>query len=103
MIATCRYLKIPTRYVSGYIYGGAESEDRDRASHAWCEAYGGPEVGWIGFDPTHKSLIVNEHYIKIGVGRDYADVPPVRGTFKGAAKEQLKVVVRVIAVPDLRG
>lgn len=100
-IATCRYLGVPTRYVSGYLYGGSESEGSNRASHAWCEVYCGPERGWVGFDPTHRTLYVDERYIKIGSGRDYADVTPVRGTYKGSAKEILKVIVRIAAVnPD---
>ncbi len=98
MLAACRFLKIPARYVSGYIYGGPETEDSDRSSHAWCEVYCRPEKGWLGFDPTHKTLFVDERYIKIGAGRDYADVPPVRGTYKGNGKESLKVVVRVAAL-----
>ncbi|MCE1273919.1 MAG: transglutaminase family protein [Chlorobiaceae bacterium] len=96
MIAVCRQLGIPTRYVSGYLYGGGSTpEGQDEASHAWCEVYCGPEKGWCGFDPTHKTLLVDERYIKIGSGRDYADVPPVRGTYKGTSSETLKVAVRV--------
>ena len=96
MIAACRHLGIPTRYVSGYLYGGGSTpEGQDEASHAWCEAWCGPERGWCGFDPTHKTLLVDERYIKIGSGRDYADVPPVRGTYKGTSSEKLRVAVRV--------
>lgn len=95
MIAACRYANIPARYVSGYLYGGVESERDDRESHAWCEVYGGKESGWIGLDPTHDTIYCDERYVKIGVGRDYSDVPPVRGTFKGSATEKLSVVVRM--------
>jgi transglutaminase-like putative cysteine protease len=96
MIAVCRNLGIPARYVSGYLYGGGSTpEGRDEASHAWCEIYCGPEKGWIGFDPTHSTLLVDDRYIKIGCGRDYADVPPVRGTYKGTSSEKLSVSVRV--------
>ncbi len=99
MIATCRFLGLPTRYVSGYLFGGGSTpEGRDEASHAWCEVYCGDETGWCGFDPTHKTLVVDDRYIKIGVGRDYADVPPVRGTYKGTSAETLKVAVRVSAL-----
>ncbi len=98
MIAVCRSLGLPTRYISGYLYGGPQTEEHDRASHAWCEVYCGPEKGWIAFDPTHDTLLVDGRYIRIGSGRDYADVSPVRGTFKGNAKENLKVTVRVTAV-----
>jgi transglutaminase-like putative cysteine protease len=96
MIAVCRNLGIPARYVSGYLYGGTSTPDgRDEASHAWCEIYCGPGKGWIGFDPTHSTLLVDERYIKIGSGRDYDDVPPVRGTYKGTSSEKLSVAVRV--------
>lgn len=98
MIAVCRSLSIPTRYVSGYLYGGENTETHDRASHAWCEVYCGPQVGWMGFDPTHENLLVDERYIRIGTGRDYADVTLVRGTFKGNAKEKLTAAVRVLSL-----
>ncbi|NTV92176.1 MAG: transglutaminase family protein [Chlorobiaceae bacterium] len=95
MIAACRYLGHPARYVSGYLYGGSTPDGRDEASHAWCEVYCGKEQGWVGFDPTHKTLFVDERYIKIGSGRDYSDIPPVRGTYKGNGEEKLSVSVRV--------
>ena len=98
MIAVCRALSIPARYVSGYLYGGESTETHDRASHAWCEVYCGPRMGWIGFDPTHENLLVDERYIRIGTGRDYDDVTLVRGTFKGNAKEKLTASVRVVAL-----
>jgi transglutaminase-like putative cysteine protease len=98
MLAACRYLGVPARYVSGYLYGGSTPEGRDEASHAWCDVYCGMEKGWIGMDPTHKTLFADERYIKIGSGRDYYDVPPVRGTYKGNAKEKLSVAVRVSAM-----
>jgi len=96
MIAVCRILGLPARYVSGYLYGGGSTpEGADEASHAWCEVYCGAEKGWTGFDPTHASLFVDERYIKIGSGRDYADVPPVRGSYKGSSAEKLSVAVKV--------
>jgi transglutaminase-like putative cysteine protease len=99
MIAVCRHLGIPARYVSGYLYGGGSTPDGcDEASHAWCEIYCGNEKGWIGFDPTHSTLLVDERYIKIGSGRDYDDVPPVRGTYKGNATEKLSVAVHVTSL-----
>jgi transglutaminase-like putative cysteine protease len=98
MITVCRCLELPTRYVSGYFYGGGTEEDREGASHAWCEVYCGSGQGWVGFDPTHSTLWVDEYYIKIGHGRDYADVTPVRGTYRGKAHESLNVLVRMTAV-----
>ncbi|QEQ56723.1 transglutaminase family protein [Chlorobium phaeovibrioides] len=98
MLAACRSLQIPARYVSGYLFGGSTPLGHEEASHAWCEIYGGPETGWVGMDPTHSSLFVDERYIKIGSGRDYADVPPVRGTWKGNAEETLSVSVKLTAI-----
>ncbi|RXK81621.1 transglutaminase family protein [Chlorobaculum sp. 24CR] len=96
MLAACRHLGLPARYVSGYLYGGGSTpEGQDEASHAWCEVWCGTETGWTGFDPTHKTLFVDDRYIKIGTGRDYGDVPPVRGTYKGTSAEKLGVSVRV--------
>src|SRR5206468_11938399 len=65
------------------------------ASHAWIEAYT-PTHGWRGFDPTNN-LVASEHHIKIAVGRDYRDVPPTRGTYRGDTEESL--TVEVDAVP----
>jgi transglutaminase-like putative cysteine protease len=62
------------------------------ASHAWIEAYT-PTHGWRGFDPTND-LVASEFHIKMAIGRDYADVPPTRGTFRGVASERLTVDVR---------
>jgi len=100
MLATCRYLGVPARYVSGYLFGGSTPDGRDEASHAWCEVYCGKEKGWIGMDPTHSTLFVDDRYIKIGSGRDYGDVPPVRGTFKGNATEKLSVAVKVSSMDE---
>jgi transglutaminase-like putative cysteine protease len=59
-----------------------------------------PTVGWIGLDPTNN-LVAGERHIRVAVGRDYADVPPVRGVFKGGAESGLHVAVRVEqAEPD---
>jgi transglutaminase-like putative cysteine protease len=66
------------------------------ASHAWIEAYT-PTHGWRGFDPTNN-LLASTFHVKMGIGRDYADVPPTRGTFRGLAEEKLAVdvVTRVL-------
>ena len=93
LIGLCRALEIPARYVSGYIVT-SESGAPDRgggASHAWAEA-STPSHGWRGFDPTNN-LVANDRYIKIAVGRDYHDVPPTRGTYRGAAVGHLDVAV----------
>lgn len=95
MLALIRPLGIPARYVSGYLYHGPEYHDRSdtRASHAWIEAWL-PGLQWVGFDPTND-LIVAERHVKAAVGRDYADVPPTRGVFKGRATSELSVAVQV--------
>jgi transglutaminase-like putative cysteine protease len=95
MIALGRRLGIPCRYVSGYLFHRNEDQDRsaEDATHAWVEAWL-PDLGWIGFDPTIH-LIAGERHIRVAIGRDYADVPPTRGTFKGKAEEELSVGVRV--------
>ncbi len=95
MIALLRNLHIPARYVSGYLYHATDHHDRsaEGATHAWVETLL-PGLGWVGFDPTNN-LIAGERHIRTAVGRDYADVPPTRGTMKGAADTDLKVQVRV--------
>ena len=95
MIALLRELRIPARYVSGYLCPRAGRKDRslDGASHAWVEAWL-PGLNWVGFDPTND-LMAGERHIRTAVGRDYADVPPTRGVYKGAATSSLSVAVRV--------
>ncbi len=95
MIALVRNLRIPCRYVSGYLHHNSEHPDRssDGATHAWVEALL-PEVGWVGFDPTND-LIAGGRHIRTAIGRDYADVPPTMGTMKGRASSELQVRVRV--------
>jgi transglutaminase-like putative cysteine protease len=95
MIALVRQLRIPCRYVSGYLYHGHESRDRspESASHAWIEALL-PGLGWVSFDPTNK-LAGSERHLRVAIGRDYADVPPTRGVYKGEAASELSVLVTV--------
>jgi transglutaminase-like putative cysteine protease len=98
MIALVRQLRIPCRYVSGYLYHGDRDHDRSPAgaSHAWVEAYLG-ECGWVEFDPTNNLLGCQRH-IRVAVGRDYADVPPTRGVHRGEAESELRVCVTVSKV-----
>jgi transglutaminase-like putative cysteine protease len=95
MIALVRHVRIPCRYVSGYVYRRSENHDRspEGATHAWVEALL-PGLGWVGFDPTNN-LIAGERHIRTAIGRDYADVPPTKGIFKGKSESQLTVSVRV--------
>jgi transglutaminase-like putative cysteine protease len=95
MIALVRHVRIPCRYVSGYVYPRAKHQDRspEGATHAWVEALL-PGLGWVGFDPTNN-VIAGERHIRTAIGRDYADVPPTKGIFKGNTDSQLTVSVRV--------
>jgi transglutaminase-like putative cysteine protease len=95
MIALVRQLKIPCRYVSGYLYHQDKIKDRSPAgaTHAWVEAFLG-EAGWVAFDPTNN-LLGSERHIHVAVGRDYADVPPTRGVHRGEAESELSVRVTV--------
>ena len=96
MIAICRGWGLPARYVSGYLFtdnsGGHERSDPD-ATHAWVEVFL-PSLRWVGLDPTND-MFACERHVTVAVGRDYADVPPTRGVFKGTAQEELEVAVRI--------
>lgn len=95
MIALVRRMGIPCRYVSGYLFhrAGTKTRSTEGATHAWVEVYL-PGLGWVGFDPTNN-MIADETHVRTAVGRDYADVPPTRGVFKGDASSELTVAVRV--------
>jgi len=94
MIGLCRALKLPARYVSGYLYNGpTEHLKGAQASHAWVEVYI-PGHGWRGLDPTNNQQ-TNGRYVKIGAGRDYADVPPLKGTYRGTQERKMTVEVLV--------
>jgi transglutaminase-like putative cysteine protease len=90
MIAACRCIGIPARYVSGYLYDPKLVGD-NAASHAWVDVWD-EERGWLALDPTHDRD-QTESYVRVAVGRDYADVPPTRGVYKGNADETLAVRV----------
>jgi len=96
MIALVRSkLHIPCRYVSGYLFHGQSDTDRSAhsATHAWVEVLL-PHLGWVGFDPTNW-LVAGDRHIRTAIGRDYADVPPTHGIFRGRAASELTVAVRV--------
>lgn len=103
MIAIARSWGIPTRYVSGYLHvTGAQGEQApETATHAWAECRL-PGLGWIGFDPTNRTL-ADQRHVRLAVGRDYQDVPPTRGTFRGAAQSHLQVNVRIRPQPAPAG
>jgi transglutaminase-like putative cysteine protease len=94
LIATARFRGVPARYVSGYLFTGQEGSVLGAdASHAWAELYLPPH-GWVGIDPTNQTLI-DDRFAKIAVGRDYRDVSPVRGVYKGASSSTLSVNVEM--------
>ncbi len=101
MIASCRAIGIPARYVSGYHFVGdlqGGSADFEQASHAWVEAFV-PGLGWCSFDPTNVDP-VGERYVKLGHGRDYKDIVPVKGVYRGTGEQVLHVTVDVRNVED---
>jgi transglutaminase-like putative cysteine protease len=88
LLGLCRSLQIPALYVSGYL-----ATETASATHAWIEVFV-PGHRWQGLDPTHNRQ-PDETYVKLSVGRDYADVPPVRGTYKGTTERTLEVDVKI--------
>lgn len=97
MIALLRHVRIPARYVSGYLYRSGEDHDRSTpdATHAWVDVLL-PHLGWVGFDPTNN-LVAHHRHIRTAIGRDYADVPPTHGIFRGKTDSELYVAVHVQA------
>lgn len=93
MLQILRTLTIPSRYVSGYICPNKNGMRGEGATHAWVEAYI-PGYGWAGIDPTNNVWVTNNH-IKLAVGNHFKDCTPVKGTFKGLAKQRLSVYVSV--------
>jgi transglutaminase-like putative cysteine protease len=108
LLGAVRMRGLPARYVSGYLVtGSAESGAKQeeviggQASHAWAEILI-PGSGWAGFDPTLGKPIELRH-IRVAYGRDYGDVPPVRGVYKGRAGQSLSVDVRFRPALDETG
>jgi transglutaminase-like putative cysteine protease len=94
-IGALRSVGIPARYVSGYLHprAGAEiGETVTGESHAWVEWFAGDS--WVGFDPTNSIDIASRHVL-VGRGRDYNDVPPLRGVYAGPFKSTLFVTVEI--------
>jgi transglutaminase-like putative cysteine protease len=92
-IGVLRLAGIPSRYVSGYLAPVSERGVENvgaQASHAWLEVQL-PGAGWIGFDPTNGCR-VDQRHIRVAIGRDYADVPPMRGVYRSAGSRQTMTV-----------
>lgn len=96
MLGLCRLAGIPARYVSGYFFNDERRPDELEASHAWVEVHL-PGWGWSAYDPTHDRP-ADERYVKIASGRDYGDIRPVSGTYRGAPTQELRVEVSVRAI-----
>ena len=92
-IGLCRSAAIPARYVSGYL-----ASQKTSATHAWTEVFI-PSAGWVGIDPTHNRL-PDESYVKIATGRDYNDVSPLRGTYRGTQERTMEVEVEISAAKE---
>ncbi|RYY60829.1 MAG: transglutaminase family protein [Chitinophagaceae bacterium] len=93
MLELLRNLDIPCRYVSGYICPNKNGMRGEGATHAWVEAWI-PNSGWAGIDPTNNVWVTDTH-VKLAVGRNFTDCTPVKGTFKGLARQSLSVYVSV--------
>lgn len=101
LVALCRSLRIPARYVSGYFFAvddatgaaGPETDAVQVQTHAWAEV-AVPGIGWWALDPTNRQE-VGERHVKIGHGRDYDDVPPLKGVFSGPPEHDLDVAVHM--------
>ncbi|WP_100614561.1 transglutaminase family protein [Confluentibacter citreus] len=96
-IACVRSAGLPARYVSGYIEtlpppGKVKLVGAD-ASHAWFSVYI-PKFGWVDFDPTNNQIPKNQHIV-VSWGRDYYDVPPLKGVIYSTGKNKMKVAVDI--------
>ena len=103
MLATIRTMRLPARYVSGYILtnppkGKPRLLGAD-ASHAWVSIYV-PAIGWVDLDPTNNLVTADQH-ITVATGRDYDDVSPIRGAVTGGGSQTIKIAVTVMPVEEL--
>ncbi len=106
LLGVVRKRGLPARYVSGYLVPESAAAPDAKlqeviggsASHAWAEVYL-PGSGWIGLDPTLGMALGLQH-VRIAYGRDYGDVAPVRGVYKGHAGQRLSVDVSLRPAVD---
>jgi transglutaminase-like putative cysteine protease len=92
MIGVLRSLRLPARYVSGYLRSGRNYQGAD-ASHSWVSVFV-PGAGWLSFDPTND-VIPSDGHVTLGWGRDYGDVTPVKGIALGGGRQTVEVEVYV--------
>jgi transglutaminase-like putative cysteine protease len=90
-IAAARRLRIPGRYVTGYLH--VEGQENATAHHAWAEVHVG-NLGWVGFDPANN-ICPTERYVRLACGFDAAAAAPISGTRRGGGSEALTVDVMV--------
>jgi len=99
---------IAARYVSGYLFAAKEKggDSAEVDTHAWIEALlpgpDGEEPAWTGADPTNRGLAGQQH-VKIGHGRFYSDVPPIKGVFRGSAQAKLDATVQMTRLENGNG
>jgi len=109
LLGVVRKKGLPARYVSGYLVPESAASPNAKlqeviggsASHAWAEVYL-PDIGWVGLDPT-LGLPLGLQHVRIAYGRDYGDVAPVRGVYKGHAGQRLSVDVSLRPSVDDEG
>ena len=100
MIACLRSLRLPARYVSGYVRSDRKFTGGD-ASHAWVSVWC-PVFGWQDFDPTNNVMPQGDH-LTVAWGRDYSDVPPVKGVALGGGEQVISVSVEVAPASRIEG
>ena len=93
LLQLLRTAGIPSRYVSGYICPNESGFRGEGATHAWVEIYT-PTQGWLGLDPTNNIWTMDNH-VRLSVGRNFSDCTPIKGTFKGLARQTLSVCVSI--------
>src|SRR6186713_16414 len=93
LLVMLRMVGVPARYVSGYICPKDQELRGEGATHAWVEVCI-PFYGWIGIDPTNNCM-ANDRHVRLAIGRNFSDCSPVKGTYKGTAKQTLEVGVSV--------
>lgn len=92
-LGCARHLRVPARYVSGYLASHGAGPGLHAASHAWVEVLV-PDLGWVSYDPAN-GISADERYVRLAVGLDYNKAAPIRGIRHGGAGEALDVQVHI--------